>query len=195
MIRRLILPAAFAALGAAAALAQPPPMAAAPPVVGAVKAVAPDHITVTTASGDVEVAVDAKTRVLLRQPSKAEEIKPGVYLGTTNMTAADGVSNKATEVHVMSDGPNVHYPMDPKNDPAKMMTNGHVKSVTTTARGEEMEVDYGQGATRHVVVTRDTAVTHMVDIGVAGLKPGMHVSARGGAAGKAASFISVDAPK
>jgi hypothetical protein len=74
------------------------------------------------------------------------------------------------------------------------MTNGHVKSVTPTATGEEMDVDYGQGTARHVVVTKDTTVTRMIDVGVAGLKPGTNVNAMttSGADGKpAATYISV----
>ena len=58
------------------------------------------------------------------------EIKPGGYLGTANVTSPAG--GKATEVHLMDNGPNVHFAMDA--DKGLMMTNGHVKSVQTTAK-------------------------------------------------------------
>jgi hypothetical protein len=172
---------------------QPPAPRMGPPVAGAVRSVGPGHVLVTTARGDVDLSVDARTHVLRREAATADEIKPGAYLGTSNLTAADGVSNAATEVHVMANGPNVHYAMDPSN-PALMMTNGHVKSVKSTPQGEEMDVDYGGAAPRHVVVKRETPITHMADIGLNGLKPGMKVTARTttGADGKPfAAFILV----
>ena len=94
--------------------------------------------------------------------------------------------------------PNVHYPMNPKTSPRLMMTNGKVKSVTKTAKGEEMDIDYGAATTRHVVVTDETSMTRMVDVGVAGLKPGAEVSVNmvAGDDGKpVAGFIGIAAPK
>ncbi|MDB5421433.1 MAG: hypothetical protein JWR59_1380 [Brevundimonas sp.] len=179
MRSRLLLILSASAFVAGGALAQTPPgPAPGMQVAGVVKSVTPGQVTLATANGDVAIALDAKTRVMRREAGKVDEIKPGVYLGTSNLTAADGVSNTATEVHVMADGPNVHYPMDPKNNPALMMTNGHVKSVSVTDKGQEIDVDYGAAQTRHVVVAKSTAMTHITDLGLAGLKPGVEVSAR-----------------
>jgi hypothetical protein len=60
-----------------------------------------------------------------------------------------------------------------------------------------MDIDYGQAQTRHVVVGKDTTMTRMVDVGAAGLKPGIEVSANttAGANGKpAASFVMITTP-
>jgi hypothetical protein len=193
MLTRIALIAAAAALITSAAFAQTPPPQG-QRVAGTVKSVSADHLVLTTAQGEVDVAVTPQTRVLMREAAKTEAIKPGAYLGTSNQTSADGASGTATEVHLMADGPNVHYPM---NGAGLMMTNGHVKSVATTAKGLEMDVDYGKGTTRHVVVTKDTSTTQMVDLGLTGLKPGVAVTANTapGPDGKpVASFIVLQAP-
>jgi hypothetical protein len=193
----LLIASALLVLAGGAAMAQQPPQMG-PPVTGAVKAVTDGHLLLATPSGEVDLKVDATTRVLKREATQAQDIKPGAYLGTSNLTAADGVSNAATEVHIMASGPNVHYAMDPTHNPALMMTNGHVKSVKTTAKGQEMEVDYGGATTRHVVVGQQTDVTQMAELGLAGLKPGMTVTARStpGADGKPlARFILVGETK
>jgi hypothetical protein len=163
-------------------------------IAGTVKSVSTSEVVLATTTGDVSVAITPQTRVLVRKPAAVSDIKPGAYLGTSNQNGADGNSGTATEVHLMENGPNVNYPM---NNSGLTMTNGHVKTVNHTASGQEMEIDYGQATTRHVVVNTDTAVTKMDDVGVAGLKPGLEVNAmtNSGANGKpTATFISVSAP-
>jgi hypothetical protein len=160
-------------------------------VVGTVKSVTPDDLILTTANGDVALAITPRTRVLVRQPGAASDIKPGAYLGTSNQDGTVPSTGTATEVHIMDNGPNVNYPM---NNSGLTMTNGHVKSVTTTAKGEEMDVDYGQATPRHVVVSKDTNITRMVDVGAKGLKPGIPVNAMtttGADGKKTATFISI----
>ena len=185
-----------AALVAGAALAQTPSATASGPITGVVKSVAPDALVVTTASGDVTVGMSAQTRVLKREPGAASDIKPGAYLGASNQSASDGVNNTATEVHVMANGPNVEQQMDPQHNPGLMMTNGHVISVKATDRGEEMDVDYGGAAPRHVVVPHNAAMSRLTDVGASALQPGMKVMARtaAGADGKPlASFVLIGA--
>jgi hypothetical protein len=63
------------------------------------------------------------------------------------------------------------------NNSGLTMTNGHVKTVTSTPAGKEMEIDYGQSTTRHVLVKQDTVITKMKEVGVAGLKAGLEVNA------------------
>ncbi len=149
-----------------------------PGLMGTVKSVSATEMVLTTADGDVTVGLTPTTRVLSREAGSVSDIQPGAYLGTSNHTAADGQANQATEVHVMSNGPNVMQQMDPAHDPSLMMTNGHVTNVTTTAAGTEMDVDYGGSETRHVVVSNATSMTRMTDAGVAGLHEGEQVSAR-----------------
>jgi len=192
----LALTAIFLALAAAAA-AQPAPQG--PPqgtrISGTVKSVTAGDVVLQSGAGEVDVALTPQTRVLMREAATSAEITPGAYLGTSNQNSATGAEGTATEVHVMPNGPNVNYPM---NNSGLMMTNGHVRSVTTTSRGQEMDVDYGQGAPRHVVVTGDTRVSRLVDVGAAGLKPGQSVSAvtNPGEGGKpTASYISINPPE
>jgi hypothetical protein len=144
-------------------------------IAGTVKSVTPSDVTLTTAKGDIDIAVTTQTRVLLRQEASVNDIKPGVYLGTSNQnSAADSNSGTATEVHLGDNGPNVNFPM---NKSGLTMTNGHVKAVTATPAGKEMDIDYGQSTTRHVLVKQDTVITKMKEVGVAGLKSGLEVNA------------------
>ena len=144
-------------------------------IAGTVKSVTPGEVTLATANGDVGIAVTAQTRVLLRQDASVSDIKPGAYLGTSNQNStADSNSGTATEVHLGDNGPNVNFPM---NNSGLTMTNGHVKSVTSTPAGKEMDIDYGQSATRHVLVKQGTVITKMKEVGVAGLKAGLEVNA------------------
>jgi hypothetical protein len=163
-------------------------------IAGAVKSITSDHLILTTEKGDVDLAITPQTRVLMRQAAGASDIKPGAYLGTSNQNASAADTGTATEVHLMQNGPNVNYPM---NNSGLTMTNGHVKTVTATPTGQELDIDYGKATTRHVVVTRDTRIARMADVGVAGLKQGINVGAMTttGADGKAtASFITIDPP-
>lgn len=164
-------------------------------VAGTVKSVSASSVTVTTATGDVDVALTPQTKVLVRETGNIGDIKTGSYLGTSNKDGTEAGTGTATEVHMMDDGPNANAPM---GGPGMTMTNGHVKTVKSTGEGKEIDIDYGQsGATRHVVVGKDTPVTMMKDVGVAGLKPGTTVNAMTapGADGKtAATYISITPP-
>jgi hypothetical protein len=183
---------AVVALTAQAAGAQQAPQGER--VAGTVKSITTGDLILVTGKGDLEIAITPQTRVLVRQAASAGDIKPGAYLGTSNQNASDADTGTATEVHLMDNGPNVNYPM---NSSGLTMTNGHVKTVTPTATGQEMDIDYGKTTTRHVVVTTDTRITKMADVGVAGLKQGVSVGAMTttGADGKpTATFIMIDPP-
>lgn len=144
-------------------------------IAGTVKSVSAGDVTLATANGDVDIAVTAQTRVLVRQEASVSDIKPGAYLGTSNQNSAtDPNSGTATEVHLGDNGPNVNFPM---NKSGLTMTNGHVKAVTSTPAGKEMDIDYGQSTTRHVLVKQGTVITKMKEVGVAGLKAGLEVTA------------------
>ena len=160
-------------------------------VSGTVKSVAADHVVLSTDKGEVDVLVTPQTRVLNREPASASQIKAGGYLGTANVTGPGG--GTATEVHLMDNGPNVHSVMNA--NAGLMMTNGHVKSVQTTSKGEEMDIDYGSGV-RHVVVPASTPVTRMISSDVASLKVGAAVTAalRPGADGKLTAAYIILAP-
>ncbi len=189
-MRASTLLCAVAALAlASAASAQPAPQGQR--ITGTVSSASATEVVVATSAGPVHLALTPQTRVMKRVNAKPDDIAAGTYLGTANQTAADGASGTSTEVHLMADGPNVNAPM---NNAGLVMTNGHVKSVKSTAAGRELDIDYGQGTTRHVVVPAGTPTTRMVDVGVAGLTAGapVTVGAQAGADQKpVASFIVI----
>ncbi|HEV2532667.1 hypothetical protein [Phenylobacterium sp.] len=189
MFARLTLAAAVATLAVGAAVAQAPQQRLA----GTVKSLAAGHLVITGATGDVDLVLAPTTRIVLLKAASSSEIKPGAYLGTANVTTEEG--GRATEVHLADNGPNVHSVMNAGT--GLMMTNGHVKSVATTGKGQEMDVDYGTGA-RHVVVPPNTPVTRMNPADVTALKPGTSVTAAAQTAtdGKlVAVFVAIQPPK
>ena len=143
-------------------------------VSGTVKSVAADQVVLTTPKGDVTIAITPQTRVAVQQPASASEIKPGAYLGTANQDGSAPDTGTATEVHLADNGGNVNQPM---NESGLTMTNGHVKNVTRTATGQEMDIHYGEGKTRRVTVADGTPITKMAEVGMAALKPGTSVTA------------------
>lgn len=163
---------------------------------GTVKSVTANHVILATPTGDIDVAITPHTRVLLRQSASVSDIKPGAYLGTSNQNSStDSNAGTATEVHLADNGPNVNFPM---NKSGLTMTNGHVKAVTTTPAGKEMDIDYGHSSVRHVLVKKGTVITKMKEVGVAGLKPGLEVNAttdRGADGRLTATFILVEPPR
>ena len=164
---------AVAALMAQVAAAQQgPPLGER--VSGTVKSVAADKVVLTTPKGEVSLAITPQTRVTAQQPASASDIKPGAYLGTANQNGSAPDTGTATEVHLADNGGNVNRPM---NDSGLTMTNGHVKNVTRTAAGQEMDIDYGEGKTRHVVVKSGTPVTKMANSDTTALKPGVSFTA------------------
>ncbi len=174
-------------LASAAAAQQGPPGQR---VSGKISSVSSGEVVITTATGDVHVALTAQTRVLRRETARVDDIAPGAYLGTANQTNADGSSGTSTEVHLMDGGGNVHSPM---NNTGLVMTNGHVKSVSNTKAGREMDVDYGNG-TQHIVVPASTPTTRMAVVTVSALAPGEDITAaaQAGADQKlTASFIVI----
>ena len=191
MLARTSLALAAFALAAAAHAQMPQGQRLA----GTVKSVAGGHVVIAAASGDADLTVTPQTRILVQQKASAGDIKPGAYLGTANVTDAAG-QGQAAEVHMMDNGPNVHSVMDA--DKHLMMTNGHVKSVATTAKGEELDVDYGSGAPQHVVVPAGAPVTRLAPADLSAVKAGETVNALAvpGADGKlTAAFIAVMAAK
>lgn len=162
-------------------------------ITGTVMSVTASHVMLATANGDVDVALTPHTRVFVREQASISDIKPGAYLGTANQNSASrSNTGTAKEVHLASNGPNVDFPM---NKSGLVMTNGHVQTVTPTSGGLEMVINYGQSTTRHVLVKKDTPITRMKDVGVAGLKPGVKVTAmatRGSDRKLTATFILIE---
>jgi len=188
---RHIIAIALITLAAQVASAQQAPPGAR--IVGTVKSVTADMLVLTTGTGDVAVSLTPQTKVMVSRPGSTKDIKPGAYLGTSNQDASVPDTGTATEIHLAANGPNVNYPM---NHSGLTMTNGHVTSVNHTAKGEEMDIDYGKGTTRHVLVPADTRVTRMTDVGEKGLKLHSRVTAltANGADGKPVATYVLIAP-
>lgn len=185
-----------AGLAAQIATAQqgPPPGGMGAPVSGTLKSVGADQIVLATPKGDVVISVTPKTQVFASQSASASDIKPGSYLGTSNQNGAAPNTGTASEIHLGDNGPNVNSPM---NNAGLTMTNGHVKTVSHTKAGAELDIDYGQPTMRHVVVPENTRITKMVNTRLSDLKPGVMLNAMTttGADGKSvANMIMVGAP-
>jgi len=193
MNSRRLIAVALLSLVAALASAQQAPRGVR--ITGIVKSVTADKLVLTTAKGDVAIAITAQTRVLVSRPARARDIKPGTYLGTANQNGSAADTGTATEIHLANDGPNVNFPM---NDSGLTMTNGHVKRVNRTASGEELDIDYGKSTTRHVVVPTQTPVTRMVTVGKDALKTNVSINAMtttGADGNPVATFILVGPPR
>jgi hypothetical protein len=188
----LLCAVAALALASAASAQQGPPMQR---VTGTVSSVSSSELVIATASGPVHVGLTPQTAVMKQEAAKADDIAAGSYLGTANQTNADGASGTSTEVHIMANGPNVNAPM---NNAGLVMTNGHVASVKTTQAGREMDIDYGQGTTRHVVVPAGTPTTRMSVANAAALAAGQTVTAAtqvGADQKPVAAFVMISAAK
>jgi hypothetical protein len=152
----------------------PPPGGMGAPISGTLKSAGTDQIVLTTPKGDVTVSVTPKTQVFASQAASASDIKPGSYLGTSNQNSASPNTGTASEIHLGDNGPNVNSPM---NNSGLTMTNGHVKAVSLTKAGAELDIDYGQPTLRHVVVPDSTRITKMVNARLSDLKPGVLLNA------------------
>ena len=142
---RMAAVAAMATLVAGAAWAQAP---AAPTVVrGKVASLAGNVLTVKPAAGPAQAVTLTPTwSVAVLKPVQPDAIKPGSFIGTTEMPQKDG-TGKSLEVHVFPPGVKMgegHYAWDKK--PGSMMTNGTVGTVTAGKKGTRtLDVSYSYG--------------------------------------------------
>jgi hypothetical protein len=94
--------------------------------------------------------------------STTADIKPGMFVGSTGMTQADG-SQKAIEVHIFPESMRGtgegHYDWDLK--PQSKMTNGNVKQTVAGVEGPILSVKYKDGE-KKLLVTPDTVVVTYV---------------------------------
>lgn len=174
--------------------------AAEPPahVRGTIVSASAARLTVHTDKGDVELALDASTKVAGIVRSSLAEIKEGTFVGIANVPGAG--SSKALEVVVfpeaMKGSGRGDYPWDlasPMSGAAKTsaMTNGTVKSSAAamatnsemtngtvkkaaTANGLVLTVDYGKGE-KTIQVPADVPVVGIVPADAGKLLKGAHV--------------------
>ena len=94
--------------------------------------------------------------------STMADIKPGMFVGSTGMTQADG-SQRAIEVH---------YDWDLK--PQSKMTNANVEQTVAGVDGQMLSVKY-KGGEKKILVTPDTAIVTYVTGDRSDLKPGTKI--------------------
>jgi hypothetical protein len=127
-------------------------------VQGKITAILENQIILTKADDTTAVVALLPTwTVRATKPVTIEDIKPGSYLGTTNYAKPDGTGT-SLEVHVSppgQTGPGVDFVMDAKA--GTTMTNGVVGTVTQSANGRVLTVDYGHG-TRTITVPPGTPI-------------------------------------
>jgi hypothetical protein len=174
---RQVIASIMGALGvgllALPAAAQAPPG----PVRGAVQSLDGNRLTVAGASGPAVVVLADDWKVTVLKKIDVGAIKPGSFIGTTNVDKPDG-TGQSTEVHVFPPGLRAgegHYPMPGQT---AMMTNGDVTTVVTDAKGQELDIKYngrGGSGVRHVVVPPGTPVVLFTDGDRSVIKPGAQV--------------------
>jgi hypothetical protein len=136
------------------------------PVRGMIASVSDTAVTVTTATGDVTVAVASPLHVFERAKSDLSHVTAKSFIGVTSMKQADG-SQVATEIHIFPEDlrgtGEGSYLMTPppgaKDSTRSTMTNGTVGSTSKAGEaprmtngavasksGETMTVDYHGGS-------------------------------------------------
>jgi hypothetical protein len=107
--------------------------------------------------------------------STMADIKPGMFVGATGMTQADG-SQKAIEVHIFPESMRGtgegHYDWDLK--PNTKMTNANVEQTVGSVDGQMLSVKYKDGE-KKLLVTPETAVVTYIAGSKDDLKPGIKV--------------------
>jgi hypothetical protein len=186
MISRQFLPRALAAallpLLSAAVFAQSPPAR----VVGEIVKLDGPTLAIKSATGQVSaVTLDDKVRVQRRVPITLDQIKPGVFLGTT--AAPDDAGRLvASEVHVFPESlrgtGEGHRPFG--NDNRSTMTNATVKNVATegtvsasaggSGNARMVSLAYA-GGEKVIIVPATTPVVLSEPGSRADLTPGQHV--------------------
>jgi hypothetical protein len=172
-------------VAAGAAMAQAPAM---PTFVrGKVTAITANSITVRSEKGGLQtIALAPNWAVTVTKPITPDAIKPGSFIGTTEMPQKDG-TGRSLEVHVFPPGlkgGEGHYGWDKK--PGSMMTNGTVGTVVAGKKGSrQLEVNYSYGK-RTITVPAKVPIVQMTGGQRAQVKPGVSVfmGAQKGADGK-----------
>jgi ribosomal protein L2 len=173
MKRALLAAFSVLSLYSVAAFAQAGPPR---PVQGVVTAATDTSVTITKADGQSEtVALLPNRTVNVTAPVAVDQIAPGSYVATANMTQADG-TGVSQELRVYPPGSpafNVNRPMDASGQ--LIMTNGTVNKVVSSDGGRVLTVDFGTG-TRQILV-KPTLQVILVSPGKPDMvKPGVKLS-------------------
>lgn len=164
----------FALLGAALALAASAADAQSPQRIrGTITGVDGDVLSVKSREGkDLQFQMTEKTGVVAARAIKLTDLKKGDYVGSATLQNASGVL-VAQEVHriarTVKEG---HGPWDLL--PNSMMTNANVASVTESANGQELALEYS-GGSQKILVPPGTPIVETIPADRSFLKPGEYV--------------------
>ncbi|MBD5655032.1 MAG: metal ABC transporter permease [Candidatus Eremiobacteraeota bacterium] len=148
---------------------------------GTISSVSATSLAISTADGSVKVAIDPKTAYIGVTPATAVDIKPGTFIGTTNVQRNG--QNQAVEVHIFPESmrglaegdyswdlPSAHHGSAMTNGTVggsqhSMMTNGTVangmmkpKMPTDAVPGERtIHVGY-KGGSKEIVISADAKI-------------------------------------
>jgi hypothetical protein len=150
-------------------------------VAGQVKSATATQLTIASQGKTETVDLTPQTVIMAAHKGTLADIKPGSFIGTTNVPNGDGVGS-STEVHIfppgikMGEGDRPMGPAPGSGTASRMtngtvssagpatggsrMTNGAVGAVSGGAGGVEMDVAY-QGGKRHIIVSPKTPVQVM----------------------------------
>jgi hypothetical protein len=166
---------------------------------GTVTAVTASELTLSSQDVPATYELAAQTPVMVTRKGSVSDIKPGSFLGATNVPSADG-SSQSTEVHIFPPGVKMgegDRPMGPPSSsaPATRMTNGTVSAAgpadqgasstrmtngsvgqvsSDSSKGVQMVVAY-QGGQRQITVSANTPVTVLSNGTMDQVKPGAKV--------------------
>jgi hypothetical protein len=141
---------------------------------GTITAVDGDTFSLRSNDGKTTaVRVTSKSEVVVNQPIKITEIKPGDFLAVTSAKGSDG-SLTAIEVRRFPKPSNPgHRPFSGVND--QTMTNATVSAMVESAAGRELTLVY-DGGSQKIVVPEKTAISMLVDGDRTQLKTGGRVN-------------------
>lgn len=192
-IRLAPVASALLVAAASATIAQPAPV----PLRGAVATVAGDVVTLEDKGAKTTIQMRPGWALIVREKTTLDKIKPGSFIGTTNVDVAGG--GRATEVHIFPPGMKLgegQRVMDAGGQTrmtnatvtsttrmtnatvktATRMTNAGVTGVAKTSGGAIIELAF-PGGTRRVQITPQTELTEMRRLPKSAVKPGMSVMA------------------
>ena len=183
-------------------------------VAGQVKSVTATQLTIDSQGMTETVDLTPKTVFMAAHKGTLADIKPGSFIGTTNVPNGEG-EGSSTEVHIFPPGVEMGegdrpMPATPGSDSTSRMTNGTVSSagpasdgsrmtngavgaVSGGAAGIAMDVTY-EGGKRHIVVSPDTPVQVMSSASAEQLKEGAAVVVGvvpGDNGSKTATFVNI----
>ncbi len=185
---------AVAALCAAAAFAQAPETVR---VRGEVVSLDETTLVVKSRQGaNVTVHLPEKFRLVGVVKASIEDIKPGVYIGTSSVPK-EGSTSRALEIHILPEASRGAGEGDRPWDlaPGASMTNGTAATAVDSVDGKTVTITY-KGGQRVIVIQPDTAIVTYAAADRTDLKPGatVFVTAQKAADG-ALTVISVSVGK